>query len=159
LPIRLIGWIFTIAGTVTLMFGVMALRKLHKAGMLKAGRMDSFIVNDMILLGIWSMSLFAGLGVLNYRTWAPVLLEYFCWVMIALTIITAYTRISTTRDAFRRESPGEKFLLWPMVAGALIVIVPVTVVGGLTVYSLRNDGLQKEYRAKAAEVAQGREGR
>lgn len=154
LPLPLISWIFTIAGIAALLFGAGLLTLMYKAGKLPESNMDYTVWNDIILLGIWGMSFMAGLGMLNYKPWAPKLLEFFCWVMIALMFINSATRIMIMKQKFRRDPTAGEFKWTPVLAGSAMGVVPIVAFCALTIYTLYDPATKEEYRASAMAAAE-----
>ena len=146
LPVRLIGWVFTIAGLGALALGAMTLNLLHKADKLPENRVDYSIWNDIILLGVWAISFVAGMGLLSYKPWAPTLLEYFCWVLGMLTLLSAATRVKIMKDKFASDPTAGPFSLRAAIVGAAFVVIPVMVLCALTIRTLHDDGVREELR-------------
>ncbi len=150
LPLPLISWVFTIAGIAALLLGAALLTLMYKAGTLPTNNVDYSVWNDVILLGIWGMSFMAGMGMLNYKPWAPQLLEYFCWVLIALMFINSATRIMIMKQKFEKDPTAGKFKWTPVLAGSAMGVVPVVAFCGYTLYTLYDPQVIQEYRAGIA---------
>jgi len=147
LPLSVIGWVFTIAGLAALMLGVSLLRFLHRSGRLKGINTDYSLWNDILLLGVWAVGFLGGLGVLNRKSWAPTMLEYFCWVLIVLTVLSTMTRIKMLKDKHRLVIDAPPFKWGPAIAGALIVLIPVVAFSGATIYTLHDEETRKSMNA------------
>lgn len=149
LPLPLISWAFTVAGLAALFFGAMLLALLRKADRLPDGSVDYTVWNDIILFGVWGISFIAGLGMLNFKSWAPAALEYFCWVLMALTIINALTRAKIMKAKFERDPTAGEFRWGPVIVGSLVVVIPVTSFCGATIATLRDPATLQEFRNSA----------
>lgn len=153
LPIPLIGWVYTVAGLAALLLGASLLTLMYKADKLPRRNVDYSVWNDIILLGVWGIAFLAGMGLLNNKSWGPTLLEYFCWVLIVLTAVNAATRIRIMKAKFDQD-PGGGTFHWPaVIGGAMLVVIPVTVFCAATIYTLRDENVQKDLKNAAAAAA------
>ncbi len=77
---------------------------------------------DTILFGIWIVGLAGGIGVLRQKSWAPVLLELFCWTLTVLVVLSVWNRLRTS-------APPRTLLILSIVlfAGPIIVVCIATV--------------------------------
>ena len=143
LPVSLIGWVFTVAGLAALMLGTSLLRYLYRTGKLKGINADYSIWNDILLLGVWAVGFLGGLGILNRKPWAATMLEYFCWVLIVLTVLSTMKRIKMLKDKHKLVVGAPPFKWGPAIAGALIVLIPVIAFSGATIYTLHDEETRK----------------
>jgi hypothetical protein len=135
LPLPVIGWLFTIASILALAAGALLIVSLHRSGELTRRFLASTAWNDMALFGIWILGLVGGIGVLRLRPWGRDVLELFCWTLIALTLLSAATRLY----AFRRLPPEERASWVGAIAGVLVVLIPVITVCAATLVTLRSE--------------------
>ena len=157
LPIPIISWVFTLAGLGALLMGASLLTLMYKADKLPGRNADYTVWNDIILLGVWGIAFIAGMGMMNDKAWAPVLTEYFCWVMIVLTIVNSITRIRITRAKFAMDRTAGPFRWPPVIIGAAVVIVPVVGFCAATIFTLHDDNVQRDLKnATAAAEAMKR---
>jgi hypothetical protein len=89
----------------------------------------------MALFGIWFLGLVGGIGVLRLSPWGRDLLEFFCWTLIALVLMSAATRLY----AFKRLPPDERMSWVGAVSGLLVVLIPVIAVCAAAIVTLRSD--------------------
>lgn len=150
LPIPVISWVFTLGGLLALLMGASLLTLMYKAGKLPRRNADYTVWNDIILLGVWGLAFIAGMGLMNARPWAPTLVEYFCWVLIVLTIVNAITRIRITRAKFAMDRSAGPFRWPPVILGAAVVIVPVVGFCAATIFTLHDDNVLRELKNTAA---------
>jgi len=156
LPVRLIAWVFTVAGLAALALGALTLNLLKKADRLPSGKVDYSIWNDILLLGVWAISFIAGMGLLNHKPWAPTMLEYFCWVLGLLTLLSAATRIKIMKEKFAADPTAPPFRMRAAVVGAAIVVIPVTLLCAVTIRTLHDEGVREELRAASQAASQPR---
>ena len=138
LPLAFIGWFFAIVSFAALVVGVLLLQHLFRSGRIPPEYLQSRIVGDIALLLVWAIGLASAFGLLNGQTWGRIGLEYFCWVLIALTLLSGGSRLT----AYLRHAPGERLTprAWVLaVAGVLLVAMPLIVLCGATIVTLRGE--------------------
>ena len=146
LPLRFIGYFFTIVPLVALVAGALLLRLLHKQGKLTAKNLRNYSVwNDIILRGVWGIGFLGGFGVLNSKAWGGTFLEYFCWVLSVLTVANSATRLKMLHDEHARDTDPKKLPINWMAAifAALMAVVPVVAICGATIYTLHSDEVRQ----------------
>jgi hypothetical protein len=89
----------------------------------------------MALFAIWILGLAGGLGVIELRPWGRHILEFFCWTLIALIVLSGGTRLY----AASRQAPEERGNWVGAIAGATLVAIPIVVLCGATIYTLRSE--------------------
>lgn len=135
LSLSFIGWFFTLVPAAALSIGALILYMLFRAGGLARRYAEQSLWNDLNLLVIWTAGLLGGIGVLRGRSWALWLLEFFCWVLCALVIMSGAHRLVALRRA-----PGETRINWvTAVAGVVVVALPILALCGATILTLRSD--------------------
>ncbi len=135
LPLPVVGWLFTILSVVALVVGALLIVAMHRAGERQRSLLAAAAWNDMALFGIWILGLAGGIGVVQLRPWGRDLLEFFCWTLIALTLLSAATRLS----AYRRQPPEERVNWIGAISGLLVVLIPVIALCAATLVTLRSD--------------------
>lgn len=153
LPLSLISWIFTVAGIAAMLMGAALLTLMYKAEQLPGRNVDYTVWNDIILLLIWGLCFIAGMGMLNFKPWAPKLLEYFCWVLIVLTVVNSATRIKIMKQKFERDPTAGEFKWAPVLIGTSAAVVPIVAFCAATISTLNNPAVKEEYRTAAATAA------
>lgn len=138
LPLAFIGWFFAIMSFAALAIGVLLLHQLFRSGKIPPEYLQSRIIGDFALLLVWLIGLVSAFGLLNGFSWARTGLEYFCWVLIALALLSGGTRLA----AYRRHPHGPRLTPrgWVIaVAGVLLVALPLVALCGMTILTLRSD--------------------
>jgi hypothetical protein len=134
LPLAIIGWFFAIASFAALAIGSLLLYQLYRSGRIPPEYLQTRITNDIALLLVWSIGLVSAFGLLNELSWGRTGLQYFCWVLIALTLLSGGSRVWQTHKNVGAMRPAS----WlTAVAGVFLVALPVVVVCGVSIYSLR----------------------
>lgn len=141
LPLALVGWLFTLLSAAALILGTMMIVALHRAGELQRRFLAKTAWNDMALFAIWVLGLAGGLGVIELRPWGRHILEFFCWTLIALMALSAATRLY----AASRQPPQERGSWVGAIAGVTLVAVPILVLCGATIYTLRSDAARQAF--------------
>ena len=135
LSLRFIGWVFTLVPAAALLIGTAIVFRLYRADRVARWYAEQSLWNDLNLLAIWTAGLVGGIGVLREQAWALWLLEFFCWVLCVLVILSgAYRLVALKRAA------GETRVKWiTAVAGILVVALPILAFCGATIFTLRSD--------------------
>lgn len=143
LPLAFIGWFFAVACFAALAIGTLLLQQLFHSGKIPADYLQSRIVSDFALLLVWFIGLASAFGLLNGYSWGRTGLEYFCWVLIALTLLSAGTRL-----AGYYQQPQERRLTprgWVVaVAGVMLVVLPLLALCGVSILTLRSDAARAQ---------------
>lgn len=135
LSLPAIGWLFTLLSVAALGIGAFLIVTMHRAGERSRGFLAAAAWNDMALFGIWILGLAGGIGVLRREAWGRDLLEFFCWTLIALALMSAATRL----NAYRR-TPREERVNWVgAISGLLVVLIPVIALCAAALATLRSD--------------------
>ena len=141
LPLPFVGWLFTIASALALALGALLIVAMHRSGELQRRFLARTAWNDMALFGIWILGLAGGIGVLRMRPWGRDLLEFFCWTLIALVLLSAATRLY----GFKHQPPEERVNWIGAVSGVLVVLVPVIVFCAAAIVTLRSDAARAAF--------------
>jgi hypothetical protein len=135
LPLALVGWVFTVLSAAALIVGALFIVAMHRAGELQRRFLAKTVWNDMLLIAIWVLGLAGGLGVIGLRPWGRNILEFFCWTLITLMLLSAATRIYTAKA----QPPEERDSWVGAIAGVTLVLIPILVLCGATIYTLRSE--------------------
>ena len=141
LPPAFIGWFFAVVSFAALAIGVLLLQHAFRSGKIPPEYLQSRIVGDAALLLVWAIGLASAFGLLNGQAWGRIGLEYFCWVLIALTLLSGGSRLT----AYLRHAPGERLTprAWILaVAGVLLVALPLIAICAATILTLRGEPAQ-----------------
>jgi hypothetical protein len=141
LPLAFVGWFFAILSFAALAAGVLLLQQLLRSGKIPPAYLQSRIIGDFALLAVWLIGLVSAFGLLNGLSWGRVGLEYFCWVLIALTLLSGGTRLA----AYARHTPEQRLTRrgWVVaIAGVLLVALPLIALCGVTIFTLRADQMR-----------------
>ncbi len=135
LPLRLIGWVFTLVPAAALGIGALILYFLFRSGGLARRYAAQGFFNDLALLVIWVAGLAGGIGVLQGKSWSLWVLEFFCWVLCALVLLSSAHRLYAIKDVPEITPRG-----WILaISGILLLALPILAFCGGTIYTLRSD--------------------
>jgi len=141
LPLPVVGWLFTIASVLALAVGALLIIAMHRSGELQRRFLARTAWNDMALFAIWILGLAGGIGVLRMRPWGRDLLEFFCWTLIALVLMSAATRLY----AYNRLPPDERVSWVGAVSGVLVVLIPVIALCAAAIVTLRSEAARAAF--------------
>jgi hypothetical protein len=140
LPLNFIGWFFAIVCFAALAIGVMLLQQLFRSGKIPPEYLQSRIVSDFALLLVWLIGLVSAFALLYGYAWGRTGMEYFCWVLIALTLLSGSTRLA----AYYRH-PVEHRLTpraWvTAIAGVTLVALPLIAICAIAIHTLRGGAM------------------
>ena len=143
LPLAFIGWFFAIVSFAALAIGILLLHQLFRSGKIPAEYLQSRIISDFALLLVWLIGLVSAFGLLNGFSWGRTGLEYFCWVLIALTLLAGGTRLAS----YRQHPQGQRLTPrgWVVaIAGVMLIALPLVALCGVTILTLRGDGVRQQ---------------
>ncbi|MBI3376504.1 MAG: hypothetical protein HY017_32720 [Betaproteobacteria bacterium] len=127
LPLAVIGWLYAAGCVLALALGAWLVIGAHLAGEDTRRQLAAHVLDDAALFGIWLMGLAGGVGLLLEKSWSHLLLELFCWVLMVLAAITAYTH-------WRAAPPPRGKLALSLV----LFFVPLAAVCAATILTLRS---------------------
>lgn len=141
LPLPFIGWFFTIASVLALGLGAVLIMALHRAGELERRFLSKTAWNDAALFAIWFLGLAGGIGVVALEPWARHILEFFCWTLIVLVLLSVATRLY----ALKQHRAVEPISWVPAVAGLFVVLIPVVAICAATIVTLRSEAVRQAF--------------
>ena len=122
LSIIFIGWFFSAISLVVLTVGGMMLMHLYKTGRLSGAYLQERGAQEIVLIAIWLVGLAAGAGVIYHHGWSQWLLEYFCWVLIVLVVLSGSTRMAN----LKKDVPDiSRRAFFNSLLGVLMFVLPV----------------------------------
>jgi hypothetical protein len=131
-----IGWFYTLVCSAAIAAGIAIFAFLHSRGQLTVRYKDYSIWNDVMLMVIWAIGLVGSLGVLDRSMWGQMLLQLFCWMLIALVCTSGATRLYTLKKLGRGLTQAD----WThIIVGVLVLIIPIVVFCLATILSLKTD--------------------
>lgn len=128
LPLAVIGWLFTLLCGCALALGAWLVIGAHFSGEAVRQELARRVFEDAVLFGIWILGLAGGIGVLLAKSWSRGALELFCWVLMVLAVLTAWSRL--------RAAPPPRGTLAISLA---LFLVPLVAVCVATILTLRGE--------------------
>lgn len=129
LSLPVIGWLYTLVCGAALLVGAYIVVRLHLQGEEARSHLARSVLEDFLLFGIWILGFAGGIGVLLLKPWSRPLLEFFCWVLVVMTLFSAFARL---RQALRGEHRVTLVLSVTLFATSIVALC------GATIYSLRS---------------------
>jgi hypothetical protein len=123
-----IGWIFTLCSAGALALGAWLVIGAHYSGEPARNELARRAFEDAVLFGIWIFGLAGGIGVLLEKAWSRGVLELFCWVLMVLALLTAWSRY--------RVAPRPRSML---VVSLVLFLLPLLGLCGATILTLRSE--------------------
>jgi hypothetical protein len=135
LPLRLIGWVFTLVPAIALGIGGLIIYMLFRSGGLARRYAAQGFFNDLALVVTWVAGLAGGIGVLQGKAWSLWVLEFFCWVLCVLVLLSSAYRLVELKNV-PDKTPGN----WiAAVSGILLLALPILAFCGGTIYTLHTE--------------------
>jgi hypothetical protein len=128
LNLTLVGWLFTVGAGFALGLGAWLIVGLPYSGEGARRHLAARVLDDSLLFGIWILGLAGGIGVLLEKSWSRWVLELFCWTLMVLLFLSAYSRW--------RAAPPPRLMLLVSLA---LFIVPLLAVCIATILTLRGE--------------------
>ncbi len=128
LPLELIGWVYAVVSGGALALGAYLIIGVHLSGAGARKQLAARVVDDSLLFGIWILGLAGGIGVLLGKSWSRPVLELFCWALIVLMAMSAWSRL-------RAAAPPRTTLALSLA----LFIIPVVALCAATILTLRSE--------------------
>ncbi len=131
LSLDLIGWLFSVTSGIALVLGmlIMGMNYSHEATRSAARKR---IVEDVSLIVIWTLGLAGGVGVLLGKDWSRSALEFFCWTLMVLLLMSCWSWL--------RAAPRPRNMRAIQLA---LLVLPVLAICVATIYTLRSETAQR----------------
>ncbi len=128
LPLPVIGWLFTLCSGTALLLGAWLVIGVHFSGEGPRRELARRVIDDAVLFGIWILGLAGGIGVLLHKPWSRIALEFFCWVLMVLALLAAYSRYRVAPEPRTR-----------LLVSLVLFLVPLLAACGATILTLRSE--------------------
>ena len=128
LPLELIGWLYSVGAGCALALGAWLIMGIHFSGVEARKQLASRVLDDSLLFGIWILGLAGGIGVLLGKSWSRPMLELFCWTLMILVFLSAWTRLRAAAPP--RTTLGLSLALF---------VVPLVAICVATIFTLRSE--------------------
>lgn len=128
LNLALVGWLFAVGSGSALALGIWIIIGLHNSGEEVRRHLAARVLDDSLLFGIWILGIAGGVGVLLEKSWSRWTLELFCWTLMILIFLSAWSRW--------RAAPPPRAMLALSLA---LFILPLITVCVATIVTLRGE--------------------
>jgi hypothetical protein len=127
LSLDLIGWIFSVASGIALALGLLIIG-LYFSRDETRGIVRKRVLEDVVLFFIWILGFAGGVGVLLGKAWSRPALEFFCWTLMVLLLMSCWSRL--------REAPPPRNMRAIQMA---LFVMPVVAICIATILTLRSE--------------------
>ena len=128
LPLGLIGWLYSVGAGLALLLGAWLIIGIHLREAEARRQLAARVLDDALLFGIWTLGLAGGVGVLLGKAWSRPVLELFCWTLMILVVLSAWSR-------FRAAPPPRTTLALSLA----LFVLPTIALCAATILTLRSD--------------------
>lgn len=142
LDLNFIGWFYVTACGAVIFFGLCVFAMLYARGLIKERYKDYNLLNDVMLLMIWVIGFGGAMGVIDRSQWGQFLLQLFCWMLIALVVLSAASRMYTVYKLGEGVTKKD----WMHIAmGISLFVVPIILFCVATILSLRSEAARTAF--------------
>ncbi len=142
LDLDFIGRFYIVACGLVMLFGLGVFATLYARGILRERYKDYSILNDVMLLMIWVIGFGGALGVLDRSQWGQLLLQLFCWMLIALVVLSSASRMYTVYKLGQGVTQKD----WMhIVIGISLFEIPIILFCVATILSLRSEAARTAF--------------
>jgi len=127
LDLALIGWLYSVSSGIALALGMLIIGLHYRRGEMRR-QIGKWLPGDVLLFAIWFFGLAGGIGVLLGKAWSRPTLEFFCWVLMALLLMSCWSRL--------REAPPPRGMRAVSMA---LFVVPILALCFATILTLRSE--------------------
>ncbi|MGH8706281.1 MAG: hypothetical protein ACREUO_12795 [Burkholderiales bacterium] len=128
LPLDVIGWLYILICGGALAFGAWLILGAHQSGAEARRQLAGRVLDDAVLFGIWILGLAGGIGVLLGKPWSRPVLELFCWALMVLVALSAWSRL-------RAAAPPRTTLALSLA----LFVIPLLALCTATILTLRSE--------------------
>ncbi|MFM9970463.1 MAG: hypothetical protein ACKVQK_18895 [Burkholderiales bacterium] len=142
LDLDFIGWFYAVACGAVILFGLTVFAMLYARGILMERYKDYSILNDVMLLMIWVIGFGGAMGVMDRSQWGQFLLQLFCWMLMALVVLSAASRMYTVYKLGQGVTQKD----WlHIIIGVSTFVVPIILFCIATIFSLRTEAARAAF--------------
>src|SRR6185503_2662895 len=122
LGLDLIGWMFSVCSALALALGIVIMGMHCRS---EEGRkyLSNRILDDALLFAIWLAGLAGGIGVLLGKAWSRPTLEFFCWVLMVLLLMSGWSRLRAAEPPRNIQAIRLALFMLPIIAVCIATIV------------------------------------
>ena len=122
LGLPLIGWLYSVGSGIALALGglIVGLHYSRREGREQLGRRW---LEDLVLFAIWLLGLAGGVGVLLGKAWSRPALEFFCWTLIVLLLMSCYSSLRAAAPPRGLRAVSMGLFVTPVIAVCVATIV------------------------------------
>jgi hypothetical protein len=134
LSLDLIGWLFSVASGIALAIGMLIIGLCYSRDETR-GIVRKRVLEDALLSGIWLFGLAGGVGVLLGKAWSRPTLEFFCWTLMVLLLMSCWSRMRAAPPPRNMRAIQLALFVMPVVAICIATILTLRSEAALRVLS------------------------
>lgn len=122
LNLELIGWLYAVVSGLVLAIGILLVGLLYGTDETR-GLVGKRILDDALLFFIWVFGLAGGVGVLLGKAWSRSTLEFFCWTLMVLLLMSCWSRLRLAPPPRNMRAIQLALFVMPVVAFCIATIL------------------------------------
>lgn len=122
LDLALIGWLYCASSGIALVLGMAIIGLHYRRGEVRA-QVGKWLPGDVLLFAIWFFGLAGGIGVLLGKSWSRPTLEFFCWVLMALLLMSCWSRLRQAPPPRGMRAVSMALFVTPVIAVCIATIL------------------------------------
>ena len=122
LNLELIGWLYSVVSGLVLAIGILLVGLLYGTDETR-GLVGKRILDDALLFFIWVFGLAGGVGVLLGKAWSRPTLEFFCWTLMVLLLMSCWSRLRLAPPPRNMRAIQLALFVMPVVAFCIATIL------------------------------------
>ena len=122
LNLELIGWLYAVVSGIVLAIGILLVGLLYGTNETR-GLVGKRILDDALLFFIWVFGLAGGVGVLLGKAWSRPTLEFFCWTLMVLLLMSCWSRLRLAPPPRNMRAIQLALFVMPVVAFCIATIL------------------------------------
>lgn len=122
LSLALIGWLFAVGSGIALAVGalIIGLQYSREGGRRQLRRR---LLEDLTLFAIWVLGLAGGIGVLLEQAWSRPALEFFCWTLMVLLLMSCWSSLRAAPPPRNMRALSMALFVLPVFAVCIATIL------------------------------------
>lgn len=122
LNLALIGWLYSVVSGLVLAIGILLVGLLYGRHETR-GLVGKRILDDALLFFIWVFGLVGGVGVLLGKAWSRPTLEFFCWTLMVLLLMSCWSRLRLAPPPRNMRAIQLALFVMPVMAFCIATIL------------------------------------
>lgn len=122
LSLPLIGWLYAVGSGIALALGALIV-VLHYSRQDSRQQLARRWLEDLVLFAIWLLGLAGGVGVLLGKAWSRPALEFFCWTLMVLLLMSCWSSLRAAPPPRGMRAVSMALFVTPVIAVCIATIL------------------------------------